>query len=75
MICNVTYCGMVLADGWLVTHGSLTSTPQETVFLTSEPKGEWVQTLGAVIQFLGLFGWISVSYDWWMVSKATINQS
>ena len=49
MIFNVTYCGMVLADGWLVTHGSLISTPQETVFVTSEPKREWVQTLGAVI--------------------------
>ena len=26
-------------------------------------------------RFLGLLGWTSVSYDWWMVFKATINQS
>ena len=26
-------------------------------------------------RFLGLFGWTSVSYDWLMVLKATINQS
>ena len=25
--------------------------------------------------FLGLFGWTSISYDWLMVLKATINQS
>ena len=46
MIFNVTYCGMVLADGWPVTHGSLISTPQETVFPTSETQGRMGTNFG-----------------------------
>lgn len=37
---------MVLADGWLVTHGSLISTPQETVLPTSETHGRMGTNFG-----------------------------
>ena len=37
---------MVLADGWPVTHGSLISTQQETVFPTSETQGRMGTNFG-----------------------------
>ena len=44
-------------------------------FKNSRENGYKLWAQWFLVRFLGSFRWTSVSYDWWMVFKATINQS